>query len=286
MWKEFPKKYSNDIESEINKIWTDNNLFAPKNWDDVKNNDSFVISMPPPNVTGILHLWHAFMLSVEDAFIRHARMKWKDTLRIPWTDHAWIATQAVVEKSLKKEWIDKYDLWREKFIEKVWAWAKESRSSIISQVKSMGSSCDWSREEFTMSEKLSRAVRKAFVNLHEKWKIYQGNRIVNWCPASQTVISDVEVEYKEEETNLYHIRYFVEGKWDNIVVATIRPETIFADVAIAVNPKDKRYKKFIWKNVLIPIINKPIPVIADEYVDMSFGSVALKFTPTHDTNDF
>lgn len=282
----FPKKYDPSIEEQINKMWIENNLFAPDNQGKKQDTEKFVISMPPPNVTWILHLGHAFMLSIEDAFVRHARMRWKETLRIPWTDHAWIATQAVVEKKLKEEWISRYDLWREKFVDKVWDWAKYSRSTIINQTKQMWASCDWNREEFTMSERLSRAVRKAFVNLYQSWKIYQWDYIVNWCPESQTVISDIEVNYEEEETNLYHIRYFIEWKWDSITIATVRPETIFADVAIAVHPKDKRYKKFIWKNVLIPIVNRPIPVIADEYVDTTFGSWALKITPTHDPNDF
>ncbi len=285
---EFPKKYDHKLEAEVNKKWLDNDLFKPESIKEKRklNWKKFSISMPPPNVTWILHNWHAFMLSIQDAMVRHARMKWYDTIYIPWTDHAWIATQSVVEKKLKENNVSRYDLWRNKFIDKVWEWSKESRETILSQVQQMWTSCDRSREQFTLSERLSRAVRKAFVRLENDWKIYQWDRIVNWCPQSQSVISDIEVDYKEEETSLYHIRYFVEWKWDSISIATVRPETIFADVAIAVNPKDKRYKKYIWKNVLVPIVNRPIPVIADEYVDMEFGSWALKITPTHDPNDF
>lgn len=284
----FPKKYDHNLENEINKVWKENDLFLSKNNKniDFSNWKKFSISMPPPNVTWILHNGHAFMLSIQDAIIRHARMLGYDVLYIPWTDHAWIATQSVVEKSLKKKWITKYDLWREKFVEEVWTWSKKSRNKIISQINSMWVSVDRSKEQFTFSERLSRAVRKAFVELEKKWKIYKWDRIVNWCSKSKSVISDIEVNYKTEEVNMYYIRYFIEWKWDSITVATVRPETIFADVAIAVNPKDKRYKKYIWKNVLIPIVNRTIPVIADEYVDTVFGTGALKITPTHDINDF
>ncbi len=288
MSREFLKKYDPSIEQEVYKRWENYELFSPewtKNYKDI-GDEKFVITMPPPNVTGVLHLGHALMLAIEDAMVRYARMSWKETVWIPGTDHAWIATQAVVEKKLKNEGVNKYSLWRDKFVDKVWEWSKASKDTITSQIMKMWASCDWSREHFTLSESLSRAVRKSFVNLYQKWKIYKWDYIVNWCPKSQTVISDIEVDYKEEQTKLYYIRYFVEGKWDSIPVATIRPETIFGDVAVAVNPKDRRYKKFIWKNVLIPIVNRPIPVIADEYVDVTFGTWALKITPTHDPNDY
>ena len=287
--KKFPKKYNHDFEEQIYEEWNQKGYFSPEKLEEIKWNlkDRFMISMPPPNVTGVLHLWHALMLSIEDAMVRYARMKWKKTLWIPWTDHAWIATQVVVEKKLaKEEWKTRHDLGREKFLEKVWEWVRFSRSTIISQIKKMWASCDWSREQFTLSEKLSRAVRKSFSNLYKKWKIYQWEYIVNWCPRCQTVLSDIEVKYIPEKGKLYYIKYFVEGKWQAITVATTRPETIFADVAIAVNPRDKRYKKWIWKNVYIPIVNRPIPVIADEEVDPAFGTGALKITPTHDPDDF
>lgn len=282
--QEFSKKYDHKIEDEIYKYWLENNLFDV---DKKKSKDKFVISMPPPNVTWVLHIGHALMLAIEDALIRHARMNWKQALWIPWTDHAWISTQVVVEKRLLKEHkISRHDLGREKFLERVWDWVKYSRSTIVSQVKKMWASCDWSREQFTLSEKLSRAVRKSFSNLSKSWKIYRGAYIVNWCPRCQTVLSDIEVKYQDTKSKLYYIRYFIEWKWDSITVATVRPETIFWDVAIAVNPKDKRYKKLVWKKVLIPIVNRPIPIIADENVDVLFGTWALKITPTHDIADF
>ncbi len=285
----FPKRYNFDFEDQIYEYWLKKWYFSPEKLEEIKwkLKEKFVIPMPPPNVTGVLHIGHALMLAIEDAMVRYARMKWKKTLRIPWTDHAWIATQVVVEKKLaKEEWKTRHDLWRENFLERVWDWVRFSRSKIISQIKRMWASCDWSREQFTLSERLSRAVRKSFSNLFRKWKIYQWEYIVNWCPRCKTVLSDIEVKYKEEEGKLYYIKYFVVGKWEAITVATTRPETIFADVAIAVNPKDKRYKKYIWKQVYIPIVNRPIPVIADEEVDPSFGTGALKITPTHDADDF
>ncbi len=288
MPKKFPKKYNPDFEPKIYQYWEKKSYFSPEKLEEIKwkLDDRFVISMPPPNVTWVLHLWHAVMLAIEDAMIRYNRLKWKKTLWIPWTDHAWIATQVVVEKQLAEKKLTRHDLGREKFLNKVWDWVKYSRSTIISQIKKMWSSCDWSREQFTLSEKLSRAVRKSFSNLYQRWKIYKSNYIVNWCPRCQTVLSDIEVKYKEEKWKLYYIRYFVEGKGSYITVATTRPETMFGDVAVAVHPKDKRYKKFIWKNVLIPIVNVPIPVIADEHVDPTFGTWALKITPTHDPDDF
>lgn len=290
MTEKFPKKYDLNIEEEINKVWLDKELFKPETVEKLKNKkntEKFVISLPPPNVTWVLHLGHACMLAIEDAMARYARMKWKTTLWVPWTDHAWIATQVVVEKKIAKEdKLDRHTLWRERFLDKVWEWVRFSRSTIVSQVKRMWASCDWSREQFTMSEKLSRAVRKSFSNLYSKGKIYQSTYIINWCCRCQTVLSDLESIYKEQKSKLYYIRYFIEGKWDYITVATVRPETIFADVAIAVNPKDKRFKKFVWKNVLIPIINKSIPVIGDDSIDITFWTWALKVTPAHDEVDF
>ena len=286
---DFSKRYDFSFEEEIYNLWEEKWYFNPEKLEEIKwkLNWRFVISMPPPNVTWVLHIWHALMLAIEDAMVRYARMKWKKTLWIPWTDHAWIATQVVVEKKLaKEEWKTRHDLGREKFLEKVWEWVRFSRNTIISQIKKMGASCDWTREQFTLSESLSRAVRKSFSNLYSQWKIYQWEYIVNWCPRCQTVLSDIEVKYEKEKWKLYYIRYFVVWKWEAITVATTRPETMFADVAIAVNPKDKRYKKYIWKQVYIPIVNRPIPVIADEEVDPYFGTWALKITPAHDPDDF
>ena len=282
----FPKHYDHSIEPSIYDFWYKNNFFSPDN----VNKDSkekFCISMPPPNVTGVLHLWHAQTIAIEDTMVRFARMKWKKTLYIPWTDHAWIATQVVVEKKLaQEENKTRHNLGRVKFLEKVWEWVKYSRSTILSQIKTMWASCDWSREQFTLSERLSRAVRKSFKNLYEHKKIYKDQYIINWCPRCQTVLSDIEVNYEEEEWKLVYIKYFIVWKEDALTVATTRPETMFADVAIAVNPQDNRYKKFIWKNVYIPIVNREIPVIWDYDVDRTFGTWVLKITPTHDPADF
>ena len=280
----FEKKYDFSQDSKIYVEWETKWYFKPnenaKNW-------KFFIPLPPPNVTWVLHIWHAQMLTIEDIMVRYNRMIGKKTLWIPWTDHAWIATQVVVEKKLKQEkWLTRHDLWRVKFLQEVWNFVKQSRSTIISQAKKMWASLDWSKEQFTLSEKNFRAVRKAFKKLFEEWKIYKDHYITNWCPSCKTVLSDLEVNMEEEKWKLVYIKYFIKWKGDNIVVATTRPETMFADVAIAVNPNDKRYKKYIWKSVLIPIINKEIPVIGDHDVDMEFGTWALKITPTHDKADF
>lgn len=281
----FSKKYDHHDEQKIYQFWLDNKCFEP-----IPNSDpekKFIIPIPPPNVTGVLHIGHAMMLAVQDTLVRYHRMKGYETLWVPGTDHAGIATQAVVEKNLQKEsWKKKEDLGREAFMKKLWDWVLDSRSTINTQFQHMGSSVDWSREQFTMSEQLCRAVRKAFKKLYDQGKIYQSNYMVNRSIGAQTVVSDMEVEYKEEKATLYYIRYFIEGKWDSIVVATVRPETIFADVAIAINPRDKKYKKWIGKNVLVPIINRPIPIIADERVLMDFGTGALKITPTHSIDDY
>lgn len=267
----FSKKYDHHDEQKTYQYWLDNDCFKP-----IPNKDPekrYIIPMPPPNVTGVLHVGHVMGLTVQDTMVRYHRMQGYETLRVPGTDHASIATQAVVEKNLKKETgKTRQDIGREAFMKKLREWVLHSRNTINSQFQSMGSSLDRSREQFTMSEQLSRAVRKAFKKLYDQKKIYQSQYMVNRSPGAQTVVSDIEVEYKEEKTDLYYIRYFIEGKGDSILVATIRPETIFADVAIAVHPKDKKYKKWIGKNVLVPLINRPIPVIADERVLMDFGT--------------
>ena len=291
---DFPKKYSHQDEPDIYEKWVSHRLFSPevaleqyqKQWGK-PSEDTFMIPMPPPNVTGVLHLGHAMMLAIEDSLVRYNRMLGKKTVWIPWTDHAWIATQVVVEKRvLKEEGKTRHDRGREKFLGKIWDWVKYSRSTIISQIKRMGSSADWDREQFTVSEHLSRAVRKSFSNLYQQGKIYRWSYIVNWCPRCQTVVSDIEAKYKDKEDKLYYIKYFINKKGDALTVATTRPETIFADVALAVNPRDRRYKKYIGKMALIPIINKPIPVIADEHVDPIFGTWVLKITPAHDPDDY
>ncbi len=284
----FPKKYDHLIEDQIYKKREESGNFLPKKAKS-KNEKTkkFVIPMPPPNVTGILHIGHAQNQTIQDILTRYHRMIGDETIWIPGTDHAGIATQVVVEKNLKKEKnLSRYDIGREKFLQETRDRAKKSRNTIVSQVKKIGSSCDRSREQFTMSEQLSRSVRKSFSNLFSSGKIYQWDYITNRSVGCQTVLSDIEIDYVENEGKLYYINYFIEGKGDAITIATTRPETLFADVAIAVNPYDKRYKKHIGKNVLIPIINRPIPIVADELVDMQFWTGALKITPTHDPLDF
>lgn len=285
----FPKKYDHTIEQSLYEQRELQGCFSPERVVAMRTDmleEKFTISLPPPNVTWVLHLWHALMLAVEDTMVRYHRMKWYETLWVPGTDHAGIATQVVVERQLQEDGVSKFDLWREKFLWKVWDWVHYSRSTIIWQTKRLGASVDWQRLQFTMSESLSRAVRKAFKNLYETGKIYKDTYMVNRSPWAQTVLSDLEVDYKEEPWKMYYIRYFVEGKWDNITIATVRPETIFADVAIAVHPKDRRYKKRIWRNVLIPLVNRPIPIVADERVAIDFGTWALKITPAHAEMDF
>ncbi len=300
MKEDFPKKYDFQLEKEIYRIWEENKCFLPASdrpakkgtikktskKGDKKTTERFMMTLPPPNVTGVLHAGHGFLIAIQDAIVRYNRMQWKDTLWLPATDHAGIATQVKVEDKLRAEKKDREKIWRDAFIKEVRDWAIKCRSTINSQTKSMGASLDRSREEFTLSERLSRAVRKSFSNLYNQWKIYEWTRIVNRSVGTQSVISDIEIEYREEEGKLYYIKYFIEGKGDAVTIATTRPETIFADVAIAVSPHDKRYKKMIGKKVLIPIINRPIPIIVDESVDMTFGTGALKVTPTHDPVDF
>ncbi len=280
----FEKNYDFSQDDKIYVDWEVNGYFKPN---ENATNWKFFIPLPPPNVTGVLHIGHAQMLTIEDIMVRYNRMIWKKTLWIPGTDHAGIATQVVVERKLKAEkGVSRHDLGRVKFLQEVWKFVRQSRNTIVSQAKKMWASLDWSREQFTLSERNFRAVRKVFKDLYEKGKIYKDSYMTNWCPSCQTVLSDLEVNMEEEKGKLVYIKYFIKGKWDSITVATTRPETMFADVAIAVNPNDKRYKKYIGKSVLIPIVNREIPIIGDYDVDMEFGTGALKITPTHDKADF
>ncbi len=254
----------------------------------------YVIVIPPPNVTGILHMGHALNSSIQDILIRWNRMKGVDTLWVPGVDHAGIATQNVVEKKLAKEKKTRWDLGREKFLEEVWKWKHENGSTITRQLRRLGSSCDWTRERFTMDEGLTQAVREAFVTLYERGLIYRGNYIINWCPRCQTALSDEEAAHKDMQGGLYHIKYPIEGKSgpyekmgeDHIVVATTRPETMLGDTAVAVHPEDPRYKHLIGKKVVLPLVDRKIPVIADAFVDPEFGTGIVKVTPAHDPNDF
>ena len=273
-----------DFEDRIYRDWEEKGYFRAERDDDKV---PFTIMMPPPNVTGQLHMGHAMDETMQDTIIRFKRMQGYCALWLPGTDHASIATEVKVVDELAKQGIKKEALTREEFLKHAWAWKEKYGNRIIDQLKKLGSSCDWSRLAFTMDEKCSKAVREVFVNLYNKGLIYRGSRIINWCPHCKTALSDAEVEYSEEASNFWHIKYFLEGSdSEGVVVATTRPETMFGDTAVAVNPADERYKSFIGRNVILPIINKPIPVVADEHADMTFGTGCVKITPAHDPNDF
>lgn len=273
------------VESKWYEYWEQQGLFT-QDVDSSKKPYSIVI--PPPNVTGQLHMGHALDNTLQDILIRFRRMQGYNTLWMPGTDHAGIATQIRVEEELRtKENLSRYDLGREKFIERVWEWKHQYGSRIINQLKRLGASCDWSRERFTMDDVCAKAVREVFVSLYEQGLIYQGSRITNWCVRCQTALSDIEVEYEENNGKLWHVRYKVVGTDnDYVTIATTRPETILGDTAVAVNPDDERYKNYIGKKLIVPIIGREIPVISDSYVDPEFGTGAVKVTPAHDPNDF
>lgn len=280
-----PTVYNPEAEEEKwYRFWEENRLFHAEAEADKK---PFSIVIPPPNVTGQLHMGHALDNTLQDILIRFRRMQGYNTLWMPGTDHAGIATQIKVEEELAKEGTNRYELGREAFIERVWQWKETYGSRITNQLKKIGASCDWERERFTMDSGCSKAVREVFVSLYEKGLIYQGNRITNWCPRCNTALSDIEVEHEEKPGNLYHVRYPVEGSQDEfITVATTRPETILGDSGVAVHPDDTRYKHLIGKNLILPIVGRVLPIVADEYVDPSFGTGAVKVTPAHDPNDF
>ncbi|MCA1932829.1 MAG: valine--tRNA ligase, partial [Calditerrivibrio sp.] len=283
-FKELPTRISpEDYETSIYKEWEDKNYF---HGDENSNKPPYSIVIPPPNVTGSLHMGHALNNTLQDILIRYHKLKGCETMWIPGTDHAGIATQNVVEKMLQKEGLTRHDLGREKFIERVWKWKEESGGTIIHQLKRLGTACDWKRERFTMDEGLSKAVREVFVTLYKEGLIYQSNYIVNWCPRCHTALSDLEVEHEEQEGAIYEIKYPVKGTDQFIVIGTTRPETMLGDTAIAVHPDDDRYSSLVGKIAILPILNREIPIIADEYVSMDFGTGALKVTPAHDPNDF
>ncbi|OQX25267.1 MAG: valine--tRNA ligase [Desulfobacteraceae bacterium IS3] len=272
-----------DVEKRWYKFWEDENLFAAK---EESGQRSYSIVIPPPNVTGVLHMGHALNNVLQDILCRYRRLRGDNVLWMPGTDHAGIATQNVVEKKLSKEGTDRHRLGREKFIEEVWTWREKYGSAIIHQLKRLGASCDWNRERFTMDEGLSKAVRKVFVQLYNEGLIYQGSYIINWCHRCHTALADLEVEHEEVEGNLYHIRYPFPSGEGGITVATTRPETMLGDTAVAVNPEDERYIALKEISVVLPLMNRVIPIIRDRYVDRSFGTGALKVTPAHDPNDF
>ncbi|MGB3913244.1 MAG: valine--tRNA ligase [Thermacetogeniaceae bacterium] len=279
-----PKTYDpHQVEEKWYSYWMRKNYFHTE---PEKGGEPFCIVIPPPNVTGNLHLGHALNNTIQDVLIRWRRMQGFNTLWMPGTDHAGIATQARVEEQLAKEGLSKYDLGREKFLERVWAWKEQYGGEIIKQLKRLGASCDWERERFTMDEGCSRAVREVFKRLYEKGLIYKGKYIINWCPKCQTTISDIEVEHQDEESKLYYVNYPAADGGDGITVATTRPETMMGDTGVAVHPDDERYKHLIGKKVILPLMNREIPVVADEAVDPSFGTGAVKITPAHDPADF
>ena len=270
-----------DVEDKIYSYWEKNNLFKP-----TKNKKQFSVVIPPPNVTGSLHMGHALNNSIQDLLVRYHRMNNYETLWQPGTDHAGIATQALVEKKLTTEGIDKNQIGREKFIEKVWEWKEEHGDIILNQLKKLGCSCDWSRNAFTMDENLSKSVLKVFVELHKKGLIYKDKKLVNWDTVLKTAISDLEVDQREVNSKIYYIQYPIEGSSDFITIATTRPETMLGDTAIAVNPKDDRFKHLVDKFVTVPIVGRKIKIIKDDYADPEMGTGALKITPAHDFNDY
>lgn len=284
MKKEMDKIYNpKDVEENIYKEWEEKGYFkAEVN----SHKKPFTIVMPPPNITGKLHMGHALDETMQDILIRFKRMQGFEALWVPGTDHASIATEAKVVEQLKKEGLSKEEIGREKFLERTWQWKKEYGGNIVNQLRKLGASCDWSRERFTMDEGCSRAVREFFVKLYEKGLIYRGEKIINWCPNCKTSISDSEVNFKEMDGNFWHINYKLVDSLDHVTVATTRPETMFGDVALAVNPKDPRYSHLIGKKVIVPVVEREIPIIADDYVDIEVGTGVLKITPAHDPNDF
>ena len=290
MKKELEKTYNpREIEDRLYSKWEQKKYFHAEV---DKTKKPFTIVIPPPNITGKLHMGHAFDQTLQDILIRWKRMQGYNALWQPGTDHASIATEVRITDELKKQGIDKRELGREKFLEKAWEWKKEYGGTIVSQLKKLGSSCDWDRERFTMDEGCNEAVTEVFVKMHEKGYIYKGSRIINWCPVCKTSISDAEVEYEEQSGHLWHIKYPVINEdgtvsdTDFIEFATTRPETMLGDTAVAVNPADDRYKNFKGKKVLLPIVNRELPIVEDEYVDMEFGTGVVKITPAHDPNDF
>ena len=285
MPKKLEKSYNPAaIEDDIYKMWNDGGYFTPS---PENKKPPYTIVIPPPNVTGQLHMGHALDETLQDILIRYKRMSGYNALWVPGTDHAGIATQIKVEENLRvNENLTRYDLGREKFLERVWDWKNKYGSRIINQLKKLGCSCDWTRERFTMDEGCSKAVREVFVSLYEKGLIYRGHRIANWCPHCKTALSDAEVDNPETPGSYWHIKYFVKDSDEYVIVATTRPETLFGDTAVAVNPADERYAHLVGKKVVVPFVDREIPVITDEYADMEKGTGCVKITPAHDPNDF
>ena len=284
MNKELAKQYDpKEVEDRIYKMWLDGRYFHAKC---EKDKETYTIVIPPPNITGQLHMGHALDNTLQDILIRFKRMQGFDTLWLPGTDHASIATEAKIVEAMRKEGITKEDIGRDGFLERAWAWKKQYGGRIIEQLKKLGSSCDWERERFTLDEGCSEAVKEVFVKLYEKGLIYRGERIINWCPHCLTSISDAEVEYEEQAGHFWHLRYPFKDGSGYLELATTRPETLLGDTAVAVNPNDERYKDIVGKTLILPIVHREIPVVADDYVEADFGTGVVKITPAHDPNDF
>ena len=284
MAKELAKQYNpKDVEDRVYKTWLDGKYFHAKR---EEGKDTYTIVIPPPNITGQLHMGHALDNTLQDILIRFKRMQGFDTLWLPGTDHASIATEAKIVEKMREEGITKEDIGREGFLERAWDWKKQYGGRIIEQLKKMGSSCDWDRERFTLDEGCNKAVNEVFVRLYEKGLIYRGERIINWCPHCKTSISDAEVEYEEQSGHFWHLRYPFKDGSGYVELATTRPETLLGDTAVAVNPNDERYKDIIGKTVILPLVHREIPVVADDYVEIEFGTGVVKITPAHDPNDF
>lgn len=284
MSKELAKQYNPaEVEDRTYKFWCDNKYFHAEV---DKTKKPYTIVIPPPNITGQLHMGHALDNTLQDILIRWRRMQGYDALWLPGTDHASIATEAKIVEAMRKEGVTKEEIGRDEFLKRAWAWKDQYGSRIIEQLKKMGSSCDWDRERFTMDEGCSKAVKEVFVNLYNKGLIYQGKRMVNWCPHCRTTISDAEVEYEDQAGHFWHLRYPFKDGSGYVELATTRPETMLGDTAVAVNPNDERYKDIIGKTLILPIVHREIPVVADEYVDIEFGTGVVKITPAHDPNDY
>jgi valyl-tRNA synthetase len=284
MAEQLAKSYNpKEVEERLYKNWEEKGYFHA-NLDEKK--ETYTIVIPPPNITGQLHMGHALDNTLQDILIRHKRMCGFDTLWLPGTDHASIATEAKIVEQMRKEGITKDDLGREKFLERAWDWKEQYGGRIVSQLKKLGSSCDWERERFTLDEGCSNAVKEVFVRLYNKGLIYRGERIINWCPHCLTSISDAEVEYEDQAGHFWHLRYPLSDGSGYVELATTRPETLLGDTAVAVNPKDDRYKDLVGKTVILPLVNREIPIVADDYVEMDFGTGVVKITPAHDPNDF
>src|SRR6201747_1880335 len=273
-----------EVEARVFAEWVDAGYFHPKAEGSPEEN--FSVAIPPPNVTGVLHMGHALNGSMQDALVRMNRMRGRNALWVLGTDHAGIATQAVVEKGLKAEGLSRQELGREEFVRRVWEWKEEYGSRIVEQYKRLGASCDYERERFTLDEGYVKAVYRVFKRLYDKGYVYRDNYMVNWDPGSHSAISDLEVENREVEDTLFSIDYPVEGTDRVLTVATVRPETMLADTAVAVNPEDDRYADLVGRFAVLPLVGRRLPIIADAYVDTSFGTGALKITPGHDINDF